>query len=504
MATSTNPNVHQGRRSAPAFFILPVLLGALLAPAAPAAAQWQNPFPRLDTDAPVGTGQVTECAMGSVTRGLRCGVLRVWENREAASGRTLDIHFAIVDATDQEARTDDPIFFFFGGPGAPAIGAAPGIAQGFAPFHQTRDLVLVDLRGIGLSGALNCDVPYPSGFASRFGSIFAPDHIAACRDSLSRHADLTQYTTPISVDDLEEIREYLGYGKVNIFGGSYGTRVAQVWMRRYPGSVRTAILNGVTAVSEPGYVNTSPNLQQALDQVMAQCEADSACAEAYPDLPGMVERAFGRFADGPVPVELSDGRTVQFHDADLGYALRGLLYSRSGEVPYRIWQAANGDLTELADYYVERTAWVASNGDTSAGNHFSVICAEDIDPVTDSMVQDAARGTFLHGNVIRAYRAACDVWPEAELPAGFFQPVHSDIPTLLLSGGRDPVTPHQGAEHVAEGLTHHVHVIVPGAGHGVLDQCAARMMLRLINDGSVDNIDTSCVSAVPATEFRLP
>lgn len=498
--TSNAPS--RGRH--PVTFSILLALAGLLASAVTAAAQLDDPFPRLDPDAPVGTGEVTDCAMGGMSQGLRCGVLRVWENREAASGRTLNIHFAIVDATDPDGRTDDPIFFFFGGPGAPAIGAAPGIARGFAPFHRTRDLVLVDLRGIGLSGALNCDVPYPGGFASRFGAIFAPDHIAACRDSLSRHADLTRYTTPISVDDLEEIRTFMGYGPVNIFGGSYGTRVAQVWMRRYPGSVRTAILNGVTAVDEPGYVNTSPNLQQALDQVIAQCEADTACNEAYPGLPGMVERAFDRFDRGPVAVELSDGRTVQFHGADLGYALRGLLYSRSGEVPYRIRQAANGDLTELADYYVQRTDWVASNGDTSAGNHFSVICAEDVDPVTDSMVSRAAAGTFLQGHVIQAYRAACDVWPAAALPADYFQPVHSDVPTLLLSGGRDPVTPHQGADRVAEGLTHRVHVIVPGAGHGVLDQCAARMMLRLIQDGSVDSIDTSCVSAVAEPEFRLP
>lgn len=473
----------------------------LLVPAAAMAQDADDRFPVLAADAPVGTGEVQAC----MEDGVRCGVFRVWEDRDAAAGRTLDIHFVIVDAVDAGARTDDPIVFFNGGPGARSI-PPPGaqVGQGYGPLRSTNDILLVDLRGIGLSGALNCDVRYPGGFASRFGTIFATDHIAACRDTLSRRADLTRYTTPISVDDLEELRRWLGYGPMNLFGGSYGSRVAQVYMRRHPESVRTAILNGVTPISEPGYLRTSPNLQRALDQVIAQCEAQAECAAAYPDLPRDVDAAFGHFSSGPVDVSLSDGRTVTFHAADLGYALRGLLYGRSAEVPYWIAEAAAGHFTELADYYVQRTGWVSSDDDTAAGNHFSVICAEDIRPVTDDDVSRTAAGTFLQGHVIRSYRAACGVWPEAELPAGFFEPVRADIPTLLLSGGRDPVTPPAGAEQVAEGLTDHVHVVVPNAGHGVFGPCILAMMTRFLEDGSLENLDTSCVSEVPATEFRLP
>lgn len=261
-------------------------------------------------------------------------------------------------------------------------------------------------------------------------------------------------------------------------------------------------MNGVTPIFQPGYVNTSPNLQQALDQVIAQCAEQPECAEAYPQLEQMVERAFARFENGPVAVEL-DGRTVQFHAADLGYALRGLLYGRSAEVPYRIRQAAMGDLTELVEYYVERTDWVAGT-DVAAGNHLSVICAEDIRPVSDAAVGRAAAGTFLRGHVIRSYRAACDVWPVAPLPAGFFEPVRSDVPTLLLSGGRDPVTPPQGAELVAQGLSNAMHVVVPAGGHGVGGPCVLAMIVRLIEDGQLDNVDSSCVAEVPAPKFRLP
>jgi pimeloyl-ACP methyl ester carboxylesterase len=490
----------QGPRSRPPCVTVTLALALLGWPGSGAAQS--DLFPTLAPTAPAGTGEVAECTVPRMTQGLRCGVFRVYENREAAAGRTLDIHFAIAKATDENARTNDPVFFFFGGPGAAATDATPGVAMGLSAIRRTRDFVLVDMRGIGGSGSLSCDVPYPSGFASRFGSIFATDQLEACRDSLAKHADLTQYTTPISVDDLEELRSWLGYGPVNIYGGSYGTRVAQVYLRRHPESVRTVVMIGVTPVSTPGYVRTSPYLQRALDQVIAQCAKQTECAQAYPQLERTVEEAFAQFKDGSVTVEY-EGREVQFHRPDLGYALRGLLYGRSAEVPYRIRQAAMGDFTELVAYYVERTNWVTGT-DVAAGNHLSVICAEDIRPATDAAVRQAAEGTFLQGHVIQSYRAACDVWPEAKLPDDFFEPVRSDVPTLLLSGGRDPVTPPEGAELVAQGLSNRLHVVVPAAGHGVRGQCILSMILRLIEDGRLENVDTSCVAEVPAPKFRLP
>jgi pimeloyl-ACP methyl ester carboxylesterase len=197
------------------------------------------------------------------------------------------------------------------------------------------------------------------------------------------------------------------------------------------------------------------------------------------------------------------GTPVRFGEGDLAYALRGLLYSRGAEVPRIIHESATGDLTPLAEYYAQRTDdFSAPNG--NAGYHYSVLCAEDIDPVTDSLVTRATRGTFMGSHLIDNYRAMCRLWPHARMPAAHWQPVKSDVPALLLSGSRDPVTPAEGADAVAAYLSNSVHVVVPNGGHGVGGECVQRMIAHLITTGGIRNIDTTCVQTVPPTRFVLP
>ncbi|MFW6078134.1 MAG: alpha/beta hydrolase, partial [Gemmatimonadota bacterium] len=158
---------------------------------------------------------------------------------------------------------------------------------------------------------------------------------------------------------------------------------------------------------------------------------------------------------------------------------------------------------ELADYYIGRTDWVSSRS-FPAGYHFSVLCAEDVSRVDAERIARVSAGTFMAGHLIRGYREACRVWPAAPLPDGFEEPVRSETPTLLLSGTRDPVTPAGFAEEVARHLPNSVHVVVPGGGHGVSGPCVRAMQVTLIETGSVDGLDTSCVGRVDAPAFRLP
>ncbi len=477
----------------------------IVAAASRRSAQQQPAFPSLPADSPVGTGVVSPCTTAAASGTSRCGVFRVAEVREGAagrSGRTIDIAFVILDALEPSRRTRDPVMLLPGGPGEPLTTIAVGAAARLRDVRPTRDILLVDVRGVGRSSGLSCTVPYPGGLASRFGTLFPLDHAAACRDSLARRARLDAYTTASSVDDLEDLRRWLGYDAFNLMGGSYGTRVAQVFMRRHPRTVRTVVLNGVGPVAEPLYVQHAFLLQRALDRLLDECQADSACHAAYPHVREQLAQLLERFRGGPVEVDVR-GTRAAFGAGDLAYALRGLLYGRGAELPRLIHAAADGAIAPLANYYLQRTDWVGSAGEY-AGYHFSVLCAEDIAPLTDADVARHTRGTFMGAHLIDGYRAVCRLWPYARLPASHWTPVVSDVPTLLLSGGRDPVTPPEGAEAVAAHLTRKLHVVVPNGGHGVWNACVQRMVTHLITTASLEGVDTSCVSAVPPTRFAAP
>ncbi|HET9276327.1 MAG TPA: alpha/beta fold hydrolase [Gemmatimonadales bacterium] len=466
----------------------------------PVPARAQSPsFPTLAADAPAGSGIAEPCTIQGLEGTARCGVFRVRESRDSAGGRTLDIAFVVLNALTPERRASDAVILLPGGPGEELIAGAVPISLGFAEVRRQRDVMVVDVRGVGRSSRLACAVAYPGGLPSRFGTLFPLDHAQACRDSLSRRAKLDAYTTASSVDDLDELRRWLGYSAVNLVGGSYGTRVAQVYLRRHPASVRTMVLNGVASLAEPLYVQHAFLLQRALDRLVAECRADSLCRADYPDLEDRLGRLLARFRRGPVELTIQ-GVPVSFGMGDLAYALRGLLYARGAELPRLIHEAADGAILPLAEYYLERIAWAGSAND-QAGYHFSVLCAEDIAPLTDEDVARRTRGTFMGAHLIESYRAVCRSWPYARLPRSHWTPVESDVPTLLLSGGRDPVTPPESAEAVAAHLSRRVHVVVPNGGHGVGGDCILRMMSRLIATGSVEGLDTSCVAAAAPTRF---
>jgi pimeloyl-ACP methyl ester carboxylesterase len=192
-----------------------------------------------------------------------------------------------------------------------------------------------------------------------------------------------------------------------------------------------------------------------------------------------------------VDVQLQ-GETVAFTKGDFAYALRGLLYGRSRDVPGVIMQAAEGDFATLAGYYLQRAGWVGSAGG-EAGYHFSALCPEDVLPLTDAQVAESSAGTFMGDHLIAGYREACRVWGARPLPESFWDPVKSDVPVLVISGEFDPVTPPAWGDAVAEHLSNSIHVVVPGGGHGPGNECTARMQATMIEEASIRNLDPSCM-----------
>lgn len=486
--------------------LLVAVVGCLLA--APAVCQDEPPrdpppqpsFPELPESAPAGTGILQPC-MEELEGEVRCGRYRVWENRAEKSGRTLDLGFVVAEALDPHSPHSDAVTYFFGGPGSQVTAASPFAIQFARAFREKRDLLFLDFRGVGASQALDCDVAYPRGVESRFGEIFPVDHVAACRDKLSERADLELYTSAANMDDLEELRRWLNYSALNLDGASYGTHEIQVFLRRHPKSARTVVLNGVSPIFGEGYVSHARQLQRALDELVRECLADEACGAAFPNLATTLEAVLERVRADPPEVE-AEGQRVRLGPGELGYALRGLLYGRGTEIPLMLDNAAKGDWQPLADYYLARSAWVAEDGG-EAGMHFSVLCAEDVGRLDGETISRETEGTFLGDYLIGGYARVCEVWPYARLEPSFWEPVASDVPALLLSGTRDPVTPSGGGEAVGRHLPNSRHVVVEGGGHVVGGPCIDSIALQLVEAGSVESLDTSCIAEMPGTEFKV-
>ena len=476
-----------------------ILLASL---AGASVAQQQEPsFPTLSTEFEVGKA-VTQICLDQAPGEVLCGRFRVLEDPSRPDGSTIDLAFVILKALNGKGHSD-VVTKFNGGPGVSHTPFAMATAHDMSDIRDTRDILLLDSRGTGNSAGLYCDSPYPRGLKSRFESVFPIDQVQACRDLLTKRTDLSQYTTPRSMDDLADLVLWLGYSKLNLLGTSYGTREAQIFTRRHPELVRTVVMNGVAPVEEPVYIQHARELQRALDNMVEECLSQASCSEAYPHLKDVLETVLKTARDQP-PQVVVEGTTVTFGIGPLSYALRGLLYTQSGTIPARLFEARSGNWQALADYYLRRQSWVGrgTGGLVTAGYHYSVLCAEDIGPLSWEVIAEESKGTFMGDFLIAGYKRVCEIWPSAKPSKDFFEPTRSLKPVLLLSGARDAVTPVSGAEAVAENWSNSLHVVVPNGGHGQRGPCIRGLILELIESGSIQGIDSQCVSKPPPTVFE--
>jgi pimeloyl-ACP methyl ester carboxylesterase len=205
-----------------------------------------------EAESPARKLELVPCKIEGLTADARCGTYEVFENRAAGTGRKIPLRVVVVPA-DAPQRQPDAVAYFAGGPGESAVEDGSWLMEILrSKGPQARDVLLVDLRGTGQSAPLLCTelmgMRNLQGFLDNF---FTVEAVRSCREKLSRTTDLTQYTSEIAADDFDEVRAALGYGKLNLFAGSYGTRTALVYMRRYPSRVRTASLFGVVANDAP-------------------------------------------------------------------------------------------------------------------------------------------------------------------------------------------------------------------------------------------------------------
>jgi pimeloyl-ACP methyl ester carboxylesterase len=445
------------------------------------------------------------CAIRGVGRPALCGVATVPEDRATGAGRAVSLDVVVVPAAEKERAQPDPLFVLAGGPGQAATELAAQTLQAFASIAETRDIVFVDQRGTGRHSPLRCPViGDDDDIGTLAGGVLPEDRLHDCLAHMDARPEL--YTTSVAVDDYDEIAARLGYERVNLFGGSYGTEVAQEMIRRHPERVRAVVLDAVSPLDVDFVVPFATNAQHVFDAVVEECARDPGCRAAFPDPHGDLERALAHYGTSPARVSAPVGTrrraTVTLDANAVAMTVRLLLYSvdTRGWVPAIVHAAAAGNDAAVAPFVVRGTARAAAS--LSVGMYLSVTCAEDVAGVTPRDAERATAGTFLGTARVGPILRACTFWPRASLPPDFHRPVRSRAPVLLLNGTLDPATPAAMVDHLRASLPNARTVIVPGGGHGVSEGgCLPGIVARFL-DAPAAPLDTSCVKPV-TTKFSL-
>jgi len=433
----------------------------------------------------------------------RCGTLTVYENRAAGSGRQIELHVAVLPAVSRNPAPD-PVFFIPGGPGEAASTSYQAVSPAFDKIIQKRDVVLVDQRGTGASHALKCN------FTDEQEAQYEDDPDPAAMQALFKtclaqlDADPRFYTTAIAMDDLDQVRQALGYEQINLYGASYGTRAALAYLRQHPEHVRSVILDGVVPMGWVLGADAPADAQRALDMLFARCAADPGCQQAFPDLPQEFQALLGQLEAAPVEVALDhpnsgEPTTVTLDRDTFANTVHQITYTPevAALLPLLIHTAyEKQDFARFAALTLSNEGLLEDM--LSPGMRLSVTCAED-QPFFKE--QPASRG-YLGDLAFETFDNLCAVWPRGEIPADYRQPVQSDKPVLLISGEADPVTPPENAEQAAQTLPNSLQVVVPQMGHiNVIRGCLPRLANQFIEAGSVQGLDTQCAQEITPLPF---
>lgn len=439
------------------------------------------------------------CHVGGVS--ARCGTYWVFENREARIGRKIPLKVIVLPSRSPTPEADPMWYVSPGGPGTTNTPAADRLARS-SWWRDNRDVVVVDLRGTGGDHPLDCALWGAEDKPERYlMPLFPAAAVRACRDTLSQGADLTLYTSMSAVDDLDEIREALGYKKVNLWGASWGTRAVFMYLRRHPASVRSAIVEGVAPVSLKNPLTHARSAQDAFNLIAEACAAQPSCHAAFPDVQADLKTVLDRLHQAPARVTVAGGSgAVAFTWQQFVEALRVMTYYIPTErrVPLLLHAAARGDLSQFAE------SAIASNRGLRGGLRFgfllSITCNEDVPRITEREIVQETAGTYLGDSRVREQIAACAEWPHVTPAADYGDPVRSNVPVFLLSGTLDPVSPPRFAADAVRYLPNGIDVVAPGA-HVPAGPCVVQMERAFLNAASAKAVDRSCVSAMTLPPF---
>jgi len=472
---------------------------------------------------------------GQLAGDMQCGTLTVPENRAAQDGRTIRLPVVVLKAIGEDTAPD-PLVYLSGGPGISALqGDLPAYEDWLAhPIQLRRDMVFFDQRGTGFSEpALTCFegsedfyVALGEPLSGRALTERARELNLACRDRLiEAGVNLSAYRSTAIVEDVAALMGALGYEEWNLYGFSYGARIALTAVRERPEGLRSVILDSPIPLQiDPG--SRPATLQTAFERVLSDCAAHAACGAAYPDLSARLWSVVARLNETPAAVQVDAAGTpvvVMMTGERLVDAMyRQVSSGLHAQLPADIDALSSGDHAALEPYAASLAArW----GYIADAMLISVMCAEELPFVTE---EDVARGSAgvraeivgglqVSGSAfgvdpsgtaedLEAVQRFCAAWDVDPADPVEDQPVTSDIPALILSGQYDPGTPPSNGMLVAETLTNSQFIEMPNAVHSVVlsyPLCALAIAAHFLDEPAAKT-DTSCVDGVPTVDWKLP
>ena len=496
-----------------------LLVLAFVAALAACSSAATNQMPSITTVPPIATVSqksaitLQPCKLGSTS--ALCGTLRVYENRTARSGRMIDLRVAVIKA-QSEHPASDPIFYLAGGPGGAATEDAAKAQQFPLSLSNNHDLVFVDQRGTGSSH----QVLIPNDQLDITG--LTPEEIdAKARAWVAKvlkeiDMDPRFYTTSVAMDDLDEVREALGYDQINLVGYSYGATAAQYYLRQHEAHVRTIVLGAGSLLDIPVFERWAYNSQRALDKVFDRCQADPACHAAFPNLRAEFTALLARLATYPVTesyISSTDSQTgtVTFDPDFLAGVLRYMTKDAKNDpaLPLLIHRAyQENDWTGITQFYA------SGGGPEWWGNQIMdhvIRCSEKWAAFDPDAVARLSEGSYLAGwDISLAQKTAfdCKYTPRGETPEGMAPQPGSQVPVLILNGEVDPIDPPENMAGAKALWPNSISLVAPYQAHTLSDidtiMCWWSIMDEFVQSGSVEGLHTDCLNSIQPPAFVVP
>jgi pimeloyl-ACP methyl ester carboxylesterase len=376
----------------------------------------------------------------------------------------------------------------------------------FEAIRTTHDLIIADQRGTGESNPLMCEFPTVRIATTALLTLQWPDSIVdRCRAESEARGDLAQYTTTAAVADYDALRKAFGLRQVDVYGASYGTRIAQEYARRYPGSIRTLTLRAVVPPSAILFRDAEHTIQRAIERLEAECEADFKCAWSRGDLSKRLDDMVGRLNAHPGTISALGARgdldrQIPFSGQLFLGAIRRMLSNEEWwpRTPNAIVRAIKDNLSGVAPAIgsamnLERTQ--------AQGVYWAITCAEDVPRVNADSARAAKSAGKTRNEFAMNALAVCARWGRAPVPADFADPLLLTAPVLVLSGLHDPITPPEFGTEVARHLPNGRHLVFQATSHTPFNSCQQRIVAEFIRDMRTQALDTTCMATLRRSDF---